>query len=59
MALLFHESLHGYGGVLGGVTLNDTDIQEKLFGKDKKGRWRKEVGAASSNITEYIMKNCF
>jgi RHS Repeat/Domain of unknown function (DUF4214) len=50
-ALFFHEAIHGYGGLKGGTSYFDDQIQ-KAFGLkvDPKN---------TKNITDYIRKHCF
>jgi RHS repeat-associated protein len=48
-ALLFHEALHGFGASVGSGEFYDQNLQD-LFGLGR---------GPSSNITDYIKKNCF
>lgn len=50
LALLFHESLHGFGGSLGGSSYFDQDLKSTFGLKSGKG---------SDDITKHIKKNCF
>jgi hypothetical protein len=47
--LIFHEGLHGFGGILGGVSYFDSDLKDAF----------KLTGVGSDDISKHISKNCF